>query len=243
MANSTLREAFRTKQDGIYNGIRSKHEELGKTLSIANGVDVAQGAYLVAWRHPEKIATGLEEISLAVSGVANALVYTKANLHTTLSDLGLSPNLVINPDENADQQEVLDLLVAAVKLGLDRADRHAVSDRQIVIGDNISDGKAVIATGQPSDGLLDVTHSVIEASRIAGVDNGKGLHGSWGVHSTINRFTQVTDLETARMVREFLDSTRGIGPSVPTALDVGHLTVNASGFTYTTYESFPLGHE
>lgn len=243
MSNPSTHEAYQEKQNGIYAGIEARGEALGVEAGLVSDVTEAQGAYLVAWRHPEGITSQVEEISHAVGSLASALTYDRASLHTTLSDLGLAPGLVIDPRNNRDHEDILDMLANSVKAGLDTAGHRAIADRQIAFNRYITNGRAVIAPGQASNEILDINASVKAASAQLGVNGGDGLKGSWGAHMTVNRFTTESDLGTAANVVDSLRNAPEIGLSVPTAIDVGYLAVSRNGFTFTTHERFPLNRE
>jgi len=236
-------EVFREKQDNIYAGIATKGEDLGITQGLESDVTEAQGAFLVAWRHPEIVAGRMEEASLAIASVANALTYTRSTLHTTLSDYDLAPGLHIDPVHSLDHEETLDTLTFAVKRGLDTAGARAIAGRRIAFSSLITNGKSVIAPGQPSDELLTINNAVKRASSDLGIANGEGLRGSWGAHATINRFTEPSSIETAARVIAKMHEFKELGLSRPTAIDVGYLAVNAQGFAFTTHSRFPLERE
>lgn len=235
----TSHEAYRATQDSIYNKIQQGGSELGVTTSLRNDVKEPQGAYLVAWRHPESITRAVGDVSHAVAEHANALTYDETNLHTTLSDYGLAPELIINPEEDFDQKAVLEALVKSVKAGLDNAGRRAIAERQIAYDRYATNGGSVIAPGQANDEVLDIRSAVLEASAREGVP----LKGSWGNHMTVNRFTGTANLEAAAAIMSLLNHAPKIGTSAPTSIDVGYLQVDPDKFTYTTHTRFPLDRE
>jgi hypothetical protein len=231
---------YRQKQNGIYAGIKKAHDQLGTTTNIENDVKEPQGAYLIAWRHPEIITSGVSEVSFTIASLTKALTYDSRTLHTTLSDHGLAPGLSVNPAANADHAETLDSLTKAVRSGLDSVGPHAIGDRKIAFGGYISNGKSVIAPGQANDEVLDINEAVKQASAAQGIDGGAGLRGAWGAHMTVNRFTADADGETSHHLAALLDTAPRIGESLPIAIDVGYLAVSQAGFEFTTHERFPL---
>lgn len=237
--NTAEHNAFRAKQDGIYAKIATAGANLGITDTLRNDVKESQGAYLVAWRHPDYITEPISEASWAVGLLADAVVYGRDNLHSTISDYDLRANLTVKPDENEYHKNILELLSGAVKSGLDKVGWDDIKNRSIEFDQLITNGGSVIAPGQANDETLDLRSAILTASRKRGID----LGGSWGSHMTVNRFTAESDLPTASRVARVLGKVPTIGKSVPTAIDVGYLRVSQDAFRFTTYERFPLNHE
>lgn len=241
---NTTHQQYRETQDGIYAKIAAAQAEVGVTDTLHNDVAVPQGAFLVAWRHPESITAGVEEVSLAVASVAQAVTYGRHNLHTTLSDHGLTPNLVINPAVNSDHEETLDALARSVHDGLDATGFRVANASRVAFDRYITNGKAVIAPGQGNDEFLDINAAVKAASATQGIADGNGLKGAWGAHMTVNRFAAESTVEAAADVVAMLDQAAEIGVSNPIAIDVGYLAVSAEeGFVFTTHERFPIVRE
>jgi hypothetical protein len=240
-------EAYEAKRDSIYDKIDQAGLGLGDTDVLQADVTGQQGAYLVAWRHPEYITGRVEEVSAAVGEAAagNAITYNRDSLHTTLSDHLLAPDLVIDPAEDMSHADMLDSLAVAVKRGLDSAGARAIEERRIDFDRFITNGKAVLLAGRGSREIFEINAAVKAASADIGINNGEGLHGSWGDHMTVNRMTARSDLATAQRVANILSAkNRGtIGRSVPHAIDVGYLAVSQEGFTFTTFERFALNRE
>jgi len=231
--------AYREKQNGIYANIENAGAGLGTTDTTQSDVKEPQGAYLVAWRHPESITSPVEDISLAVGNLATAITYDRDSLHTTVSDYGPAPNLIIRPQDNVDQEIILATLAESVKQGLDNAGRRAIAERAIAYDRFITNGKSVIAPGQANGEALDIRQAILDASIGTSVE----LKGSWGNHMTVNRFTSESSLGAAARILGLLRDAPTIGESRPTSIDVGYLSVDKDRFTYTTHERFPLDRE
>jgi hypothetical protein len=232
-------EAYRQKQNGIYTNIERTGSSLGETETTRNDVNEAQGAYLIAWRHPNRITIPVEDTSLSVGALVSAITYNRHNLHTTVSDYGLTPGLVINPETDRGHDEMLDTLTNTVRSGIDAAGIRAVSESRIGFHRYITNGKSVIAPGQANDEALDIRQSILAS----GADHGIDLKGSWGNHMTVNRFTDESSLEAAAKIVGLLRSAPNIGVSRPTSIDVGYLSVDSEHFAFTTHARFPLDRE
>lgn len=232
-------ETYREKQNTIYANIEKAGENLGVSDTLQSDIQEPQGAYLIAWRHPNRIAVPVEEASLSIGALASAVTYNRHSLHTTISDYGLTPNLIIDPSVNYDQDEMLDTLTNVVRSGIDNAGQRAVNESRIGFNRFVTNGKSVIAPGQPSDEVLDIRSAIIAS----GAEHGIDLKGSWGNHMTVNRFTDESTLDAAAKIVGLIRGLPRIGVSRPTAIDVGYLSVDKDHFAYTTHSRFPLDKE
>lgn len=233
---------FREKQSSIYDRFAATQKTLGKDAILSGNV-TPQSAFLVAFRHPNSIAEPTESFSAAVHGAlatpgseVSSLVYDKASLHTTLSDFGLGEGL-IDPD-NPEDRKILDALALAVQRGLGDVGLRTILQRAVSFEKPLVNANSAIIAGDANDAVLDIIGAVRGASQ--NTLRGDGLKGSWGAHMTAARFHGTSTLPQAGMVAELAQSTKAIGKSAPTSVDVGWLEVNPKGFTYNVHESFPL---
>ncbi len=234
--------SFREKQSGIYSNFVATQKTLGKE-AILSGNIAPQSAFLVTFRHPEAIAEPAEAFSTAVHNTlatpgseVSSLVYDKSSLHTTLSDFRLEEGL-IDPDDPEDRK-ILDALVLAVQQGLGEVGLRTILQRAVSFEKPLVNANSAIIPGDANDAVLGIIGAVRDASQYT--LGGESLKGSWGAHMTAARFHGTSILPQAGAVAELAQSTRAIGTSAPTSVDVGWLEVNPKGFTYNVHESFPL---
>ncbi len=233
-------ESFLEKQNGIFSEFHETHANIGVTRGIEKdpGTD-PQGAFLVAWRYPDKINTLVEELSLEIADVANAIPYGPQNAHTTISDLELNPNYVIVPDMHIDEKETLDILSGAVQKALDLSGRETINSCEVDFISNLTNGKSVVATGIPTESVWQINQQVLSESAKAGA----GLTGTWGTHMTMSRFLEGQDTQSKSVTElmKLLNKTPPIGPAKPSTIDVGYFyTTPTEGFVFTPYNRFEL---
>lgn len=234
-------DSYIEKQNAIYDTMRTASSHLGSTEGIEQDPGTEpQAAYLVVWRHPEHITDQVEELSIAINGLYQSVLFNRFNAHTTLSDYGLTPHAVIHPTDT-DTSATLDILSQSVKKGLDSMPQDIIADRGIAFGDVISNKKAVIATGHPTEATWNISEAVKAASASLGIDKGRGLKGSWGSHMTISRFPRSYAVQESKALRNILAQTPEFGTSLPTALEVGYFQTDPhKGFVYTTHDRYEL---
>lgn len=226
-------DTFRANQARIYDNFSNAHSALGKS-SILSGSIPNQGAFLIALRHPDEITEQAAAISLGVANAFPAITYDRANLHTTVSDYGLSPDTVMDPVNNPNHRATLDTLCKIVRMGLLAVDHRTIQARNIQFGRAVSNTNSVIAPGYGNDAILDIRQSILAASK----DTDLVLPGAWGLHMSLNRFIGASSLEQARNVIDILDSKPAIGNSAPTRIDVGYLQVSEKGFHFVPDAQF-----
>lgn len=233
---------FREKQSSIYDKFAATQKVLGKDVVLSGNVS-PQSAFLVAFRHPKGIAEPTDAFSTAVHGAlatpgseVSSLVYDKTSLHTTLSDFRLGEGL-IDPD-NPEDRKILDALALAVQQGLGEVGLRTMLQRAVSFEKPLVNANSAIIPGDANDAVLGIIGAVRDASQYT--LGGESLKGSWGAHMTAARFHGTSILPQAGAVAELAQSTKAIGTSAPTSVDVGWLEVNPKGFTYNVHESFPL---
>lgn len=228
-------DTFRANQARIYDNFSNAHSALGKS-SILSGSIPNQGAFLIALRHPDEITEQAEAISLGVANLFPAITYRHANLHTTVSDYDLAPDLSIDPEKNKSHRTTLDSLCKIVRTGLKAVDHRTLSARNITFDRARANTSSVIAPGFGNDATLDIRQAILNASVGTDIKEGIGLSGAWGLHMTLNRFIGTSSLQQAGAIIDTLDESQKIGVSVPTRVDVGYLKVSEAGFSFTPYE-------
>lgn len=231
---------FIEKQDAIYNKFRAISANLGVTQGVERdpGTD-PQGAFLVAWRYPESTTSLVEEFSLQAADLVAAVTYGTRNAHSTVSDHGLQPTLVINP-AHVEHAEVLDTLTNAVRNALNVSGKEVINGCGVEFRDMPTNGKTIIAAGVPSESVWQINKQVQAESTKLGID----LKGTWGSHMTMNRFLEDKSADSPAVSQLFrlITEAPAIGPSVPTAIDVGYFHTDPQhGFVFTPYEHFELG--
>jgi len=234
-------QAFLVKQNGIYDNMAATSDTIGDTVGVERDPGTEpQSAFLVAWRHPEHITDGVEELSFAVNSLHRAFIFTAGNAHSTLSDHDLQRDRIITP-ESPDHNATLVALSRAVRNGLDAVSKDTIDGRGVTFGKAVSNGKTVVSLGQPSEDLWRINQAVKQASASEEINDGAGLKGTWGSHMTVNRFLANYSPEDSRQLANVLHRTPDLGHSKPTAIDVGYFHADPdNGFTYTTHERFDL---
>lgn len=232
--------AYLENQSRVYDKFRSTAQQLGHTVGIERdpGVD-PQGAFLVAWRYPDRTTSLLEEFSLEAADVISALTYDGSNGHTTLSDFGLERGKEISPAENADHQTVLDTLNQAVKRGLELSGTNTVNGCGVEFADLLTNGKTIVAAGIPTESVWQINQEVLTQSSARGIN----LKGSWGAHMTTNSFLEAAPVESPVILElmNLIDRTPHFGNAKPVAIDVGYFQTDPqNGFVFTPYERFDL---
>ena len=236
-------EAFCAKQEQVYANFASATGKLGSGALAFSGIIVPQGAFLVAFRHPESITGPVGKLSHDLASVVPSLDYTD-QLHTTISDHGLENDREISLDD-PDDRKTLDTLAGAVSDALQATDRRTISKRNITFGSPLANAGSIIVPGRGNDALINLFEAVKSTSqnnKFTQVLGGTGLKGPWGAHMTIGRIrTEQVDPAAQRAAIELIHDTPEIGQSAPPSIDVGWLQASPEGFTYQTYERFDLG--
>jgi len=232
--------SFIEKQDEIYNKFRVATENLGVTQGTERdpGVD-PQGAFLVAWRFPDQLTASVEEFSLEVRDIINAIPYGRESAHTTVSDFGLAPNLVVNPAQK-EEGEVLDTLAKSVKKALEITSDQEIGACGVEFTENLHNGKTMIAAGIPTETVWQINQQVLAQSHELGIP----LKGTWGGHMTTSRSLErhPTDSPQVNDLVKLMKDSSAFGQTKPVAIDVGYFRMSPDeGFTFHTYERFELG--
>ncbi len=179
---------FIEAQESVYDKFRAITEQMargqGNGIERDPGTD-PQGAFLVAWRHPEKTTSLIEEFSLEAADLISAVTYDQKNAHTTVSDYGLKPNVVINPAYE-EAAETLTTLTQAVRNALNISGKDVISGLGVEFKDTPTNGKTIIAAGIPTESIVQINQQIKDESAALGIP----LKGTWGSHTTINRFLE-----------------------------------------------------
>jgi hypothetical protein len=232
--------AFLENQNTIYDKFRATSAEIGHSIGIEKdpGAD-PQGAFLVAWRYPEKTTSLVEEFSLEAANLIDAIAYGGENAHTTVSDHGLHPNLTIEL-AYPEHAEILDTLTNAVRRALDVSGTDRINACGVEFKDTPTNGKTIIAAGIPTESVWQINEQIKTESTELGIS----LKGTWGTHMTINRFLEDKPANSPAVsaLMKLIHETPSIGPSIPEAIDVGYFQIDPqNGFVFTPYERFELG--
>ncbi|HSX29836.1 MAG TPA: hypothetical protein VLE73_04740 [Candidatus Saccharimonadales bacterium] len=238
---------FLDKQYGIYEkAFDTPHAQAlaGQLALKPDGGAVNKSAYLVAWRFPEIVSMDIEDASLGVNAIAQAVTYSTENAHSTLSDHLLVNRETGDPNQEPDP-EVLEMLSKAVKQGLNATSRRDRQGIGIVYYDGYrTNATTTVALGLPTNGLYIARNNVIQASADLKIVNSKGdmgLAGGWGTHMTVSRNIHPQEPIITQRIAEFLDNQPPIGLAIPSTLEVGHFNVDTrNGFQYTPYEAYEL---
>ena len=187
---------FRREQDRIH-----AEFEVSMQCALAKGLDTdplaASGrqAYTVVLQPEQEVrevfALLAEEVMRVVPG---ALIYPKHDeIHATLA------RCLYFPEGPARKIADLAAVNTLVETLLPRLPRLWCEHGGYIFGQT-----NLIAKGIPKPAYLDVAQELVEASRKAGLR----LKLSWGLHSTIARFTKKTDPEVAQMLAHLIRELR-----------------------------------
>ncbi len=230
---------FLESQGQVYDKFRATSAEVGVSRGIEKDPGTEpQGAFLVAWRYPDEKSALIQEFSLEISDLVAAIPYGIDNAHTTVSDYGLKPELVINPGDNIDHQEILSNLGLAVRKALDISENSKVSGFGVEFEDTPTNGKSIIATGIPTESIWQLNQQILKQANALGID----LGGSWGTHMTVSRFLEDKPTESRAVagLMKLIKETPAIGPIKPVAIDVGFFHSSPDGFKFTTSDRFEI---
>jgi hypothetical protein len=228
-------------QNTVFDNFRATTSEVGKSAGIERdpGVD-PQGAFLIAWRFPEKTTQLVNEFSQEVMKATPAIHYGPENAHVTLSDHNLrrGQDVIIASAHNPEDEATLDTLTAAVKTALENTGKQLVSGCAVTFEEMLTNRKMIIAAGTPTESIWQLNQEVLAASQDLGID----LKGTWGAHMTTSRFTEDRPPEEVGKLMQVVHDAPSLGLVVPSSLDVGYFhTDPQNGFVFTPYERFELG--
>jgi len=215
-------QAFIEKQDGIYSRFRdtSKVEQEG----IVPNVPQLQGGYLIAYRHPRKIADALGEFSEKVSKIVPSLTYDAQNAHTTISDYQVGEDFSLD-------SSVLQNLSGAVSVNLPFLKRPNIDYQEWLLNQNTG-----LAGGIPNLSFLENAERIIKLADEREIQ----LRLPWGVHITTNRFLENRSPEEIAELINLFKTSKPLGVSKPDTIDVAYFHFTPNGFDFNTYERFPL---
>ena len=214
-------QEFLTGQDEIYARFRdtSKFDTGGTKPNIP----VSQGAYLIAFRHPDAITEKIEKFSRRLSQVIPLIVYNSSAIHTTISDFGVSEDFI--PEESTFRR-LCDVVGNAV----------ITKSPAISYPGWLYNQDTIILAGTPDQAFLDVAEGVCSSGRRKGFD----LRLPWGAHITADRFSEQRSPAELRDFVTLMKEAPVLGVSVPKYIDVACLNLSPRGFAITTYERFDL---
>jgi len=213
---------FIEKQESIYSKFRdtSKVEREG----IMPNIPQQQGGYLVAYRHPEKIADALGEFSGKVSRIVPSLIYNGENAHTTISDYRVEDNF--SPDES-----ILRNLSEAVSVNLGSLKRQEINYQEWLLNQNTG-----LAGGIPDFSFLENAEKIIKSADEKGIQ----LRLPWGAHITTSRFLENKSSEEIAELIDLFKTSKPLGISKPNIIDIAYFTFTRDGFNFNSYDRFPL---
>ncbi len=248
MISSEFAEFEATQRD-IYSklhaadaGIRAGNEGLQRDVGGLGEPGAERTAFLVAYRLDPETTEKIGDFSLRVAEVVPAITYGPENSHVTLFDCHLFGE-PIDPN-SADSQEVLGGLARGVQAGLSRVHRTSDGGPEIFYGNNtVATPNNVLALGVPvahSDGtdplIFDIRQQILAATGQEGVEP----RGSWGHHTTINRFTENRPPEEMGDLMDIMAEVPDLGRAKPASVDVATFRASDKGFVLSVYDSFPL---
>ena len=187
-------------------------------------VPVQQGGYLIALRHPAEVAGAIAEASIHISSIIPAVVYSSANVHTSLSMLGAQENFSPEPS-------MLEALSDVAYTSLPYSGRIS-----IVYGGLLANQNTVIAEGQPNEQFFYYAAFIVDEALQRDIT----LQLTWGSHITVARFLEQGSGAKIQQLLEYLQASRPLGTSVPESVDVGHFILSPHGFNYQVFEHFEI---
>ncbi|MDP2926002.1 MAG: hypothetical protein Q8N99_06525 [Nanoarchaeota archaeon] len=212
-------QEFLEKQSNIYS---SFIESIVRTSGIEPKIPKNQGAYLIAFRHPEEITERVARFSNRIADALPAIVYDKSNVHTSIFVYGLKEDF--NPDA-----DVLDNLNKAVK-GISRQ-VPKIDYRQWLYN-----RECVIVEGIPDKRFLDIAIKIKSSAEVHGLE----LKLPWGAHITASRFKEPRNPDELGDFFKLMSEAPLLGESRPVRIGIGYFNISPNGFLYKVLQNIEL---
>ena len=187
----------------------------------------SRGSYLIALRHPKEITEPIEALSRRITETVPALMYDKANIHTTLALYRAGP--YFSPDES-----VLEDLAACVQDALPQLESPRIRYEEWLYNQD-----SVIIKGEAKADFFRLANTIFASLQQAGIGE---IRVPWGGHITVSRFSEARSPDQLGAFFQLMKSIRPLRrESRPKYLDMGHTTMDGKeGFFYHIHRRFEL---
>ena len=200
---------------------------MAEGLTVDPVVSKKEGGHLVIFRFPFEFAVALSEFSLAISRLVSAVYYRITDIHLTIISHDSAPGMT-HPNSTT-----LKILEAAVTKALDECRVPAFP--LIRYSGLFFNKTSVVAKGTPeNDSFYLLANAIVYHCRELGLD----AKFPWGVHSTINRFAEVTPPEELEKLSDYIKSSVVPLYSSPDHINIGWYTFSKNNFNINVNKKF-----
>lgn len=179
-----------------------------------------RGAFNIALRHPQEIASAFSAFSHQIAEAVPAVVYEPHDIHTSLAGTPFEEPFCYS-GENPKHRQTLATLVRATKQVWQTFKHKNCSIRY---DSYLYTQQAVLARGEPDENFCELL-ALLESACLA---ENLAVRVTWGSHVTVSRFIATcTPRECDDLIR-LLEDAKGPGLSVASRVSVGYSLWGAS---------------